>query len=84
MIGKNKSTIGLELKRNSGGRGSRTKQAQSLADSREELEHQPYVQTNELKRKITKRLKKKWSPEQISNRLKLEKKISKFGNDIYI
>jgi transposase, IS30 family len=83
VIGKNKSTIGRELKRNSGGRGYRPQQAQRLADSREELKHRPYVMTEPLKKEITKRLKKKWSPEQISNRLKLEKKPSASTETIY-
>jgi IS30 family transposase len=42
-IGKNKSTVGREVKRNSGGRGYRPMQAQYFAESREKLKHQPYV-----------------------------------------
>jgi len=83
VICKDKSTIGRELKRNSGGRGYRPKQAQSLAESREELKHQPYVLIEKLKKEITKRLVKKWSPEQISNRLKLERKPSASTETIY-
>lgn len=82
-IGKNKSTIGRELKRNSGGRGYRPKQAQGFAEAREELKHQPYALTDELKIEIKKRLEKKWSPEQISNRLRLENRASVSSETIY-
>jgi transposase, IS30 family len=83
VIGKNKSTIGRELKRNSGGRGYRVKQAQAFAEAREELKHVPYVLSDELKGEIKKRLAKKWSPEQISNRLRLENKPSASAETIY-
>jgi IS30 family transposase len=83
VIGKDKSTIGRELRRNSGGRGYRVRQAQAFAEAREELKHVPYVLTDELKREITKRLEKKWSPEQISNRLKFENKPSASAETIY-
>lgn len=83
LVEKNKSTIGREIKRNSGGRGYRPKQAQGRAEAREKLKHSPYVLTDELKKEIRKRLKKKWSPEQISNRLKLENKPSASVETIY-
>lgn len=82
-IGKNKSTIGREIKRNSGKRGYRPKQAQDFASSREQSKHLPYVLTDQLKKEIEKKLHKKWSPEQISNRLKLEKKDSASTETIY-
>jgi IS30 family transposase len=62
VIGKDKSAIGRELKRNSCRSGYRTIQAQALADSPEALKHQPYVLTDELDREITKRLKKSGLP----------------------
>ncbi|HXH31280.1 MAG TPA: IS30 family transposase [Bacteriovoracaceae bacterium] len=72
VIGKNKSTIGRELKRNSGKCGYRPKQAQRFAQAREDLKHRAWVLTDELKSDIFNRLNKKWSPEQISNRLRVE------------
>jgi IS30 family transposase len=83
VIGKNKSTVGRELRRNTGGRGYRVKQAQCFAEAREELKHVPYVLTEPLKKDISKRLKMKWSPEQISNRLKFENKRSASAETIY-
>ncbi len=83
VIGKNKSTVGRELRRNTGGRGYRVRQAQCLAVAREELKHVPYVLTETLKKDISKRLRMKWSPEQISNRLKLENKPSASAETIY-
>jgi IS30 family transposase len=82
-IGKDKSTVGRELKRNTGGRGYRVKQAQRFAEAREELKHVPYVVTESLKKEISKRLIKKWSPEQISNRLKLERRPTASAETIY-
>jgi IS30 family transposase len=83
VIGKNKSTVGRELRRNTGGRGYRVRQAQSFAAAREELKHVPHVLTEPLKKDISKRLRMKWSPEQISNRLKLENKPSASAETIY-
>lgn len=83
MLGKHKSTIGREIKRNTGGRGYRYKQAQRLADEREATKHRPYKMTEETCAEIKKRLKKKWSPEQISNRLRLEERPSVSTETIY-
>jgi len=83
VIGKNKSTVGRELRRNTGGRGYRVRQAQSFAVAREELKHVPYVLTGPLKKDISKRLRMKWSPEQISNRLRVENKPSASAETIY-
>ncbi len=46
ILGFHKSTIGRELKRNSGGRGYRFKQAQDFADTREALKHFPLKMTD--------------------------------------
>jgi transposase, IS30 family len=83
IINKHKSTIGREIKRNSGGRGYRPKQAQTLAEAREALKHCPYKMDAELTAKATELLHKKWSPEQISNRLKYEKRPSASAETIY-
>lgn len=83
FIGKDKSTVGREITRNSGGRGYRPKQAQRFAEEREAAKHGPYRMTKQTCAEIKKRLKKKWSPEQISNRLKLEKKPSVSAETIY-
>lgn len=82
-IGKDKSTVSRELRRNKGGRGYRPKQAQRLATEREATKHRPYKMTEGTCAEIKSRLEKKWSPEQISNRLKLEKKPTVSAETIY-
>lgn len=71
-LGFNKSTIGREISRNTGGRGYRPKQAQRTAESREQAKHWPYKLNPVVMTMIVERLELKWSPEQISNRLRLE------------
>jgi IS30 family transposase len=71
-LGFHKCTISREIDRNSGHRGYRPKQAQRKADGRQE--HRSWLRKwdGHLERKVRRLLKKKWSPEQISQRLKLE------------
>jgi IS30 family transposase len=71
-LGFDKSTISREILRNSGKRGYRPKQAQEKAETR--LEHRSWLRkwAGQLARRVRKLLKKKWSPQQISERLKLE------------
>jgi IS30 family transposase len=82
-LGKHRSTISREIKRNSGGRGYRINQAQRLAEAREAAKHAPYVMTEELKATVNQLLKKKWSPEQISNRLAKENLPTASAETIY-
>ena len=71
-LGFHKSTIGREILRNTGARGYRPKQAHLLAVSREESKHGPYKMNPVIMNNIIERLEAKWSPEQISNRLRME------------
>lgn len=71
-LGFHKGTISREIKRNSGLRGYRPKQAQSKAERRQECRSWLRKWDGHLARKVRRLLKKKWSPEQISQRLKLE------------
>ncbi|MFM8834855.1 MAG: IS30 family transposase [Cytophagales bacterium] len=71
-LGFNKSTIGREITRNKGLKGYRPKQAQAFAEAREESKHGPYKMNPVLMSQIIERLELKWSPEQISNRLRVE------------
>ena len=82
-VGKHRSTITREIKRNSGGRGYRLKQAQRLAIEREEGKHTAYKLTDDLKLEIKRLLGKKWSPEQISCRLRREGRSSVSAETIY-
>lgn len=65
-LGKNKSTISREIKRNSGKRGYRYKQAHTISVLRK-INSKKYIRLNPLlQRLIERKLKKEWSPEQIS------------------
>ncbi len=84
QIDKHRSTVHREIKRNSGSRGYRVRQAQMLAESREANKHQAYKMNDEvLMAEVIELLNKKWSPEQISNRFKLENKPSISAETIY-
>lgn len=82
-LGFNKSTIGREISRNKGLRGYRPRQAQHLAKSREQAKLGPYKLNPIIMAMITDRLELKWSPEQISNRLKLEDEADISTETIY-
>lgn len=71
-LGFHKSTISREVRRNTGGRGYKPKQAQRLANSRQDHLSKLRKWNKALEKKVRKLLKKKWSPEQISERLKHE------------
>lgn len=82
-IGFNKGTISRELKRNRGDRGYRHKQAHSKALERQSHLFNARSFSDEIKSEVTRLLKQKWSPEQISKRLKLENKTSVSHETIY-
>lgn len=78
------STISREIRRNSGKRGYRYKQAHQKAESRRRNESTKVKKmVPKLVSTIKDMLKKKFSPEQISGRLKLEKKASISHESIY-
>lgn len=81
--GFDKSTISREIARNTGGRGYRPKQAQRLCDERQLYRLRPKKMTPEMVSRIRGKLEIKWSPEQISNRLKQEGLSSVSAETIY-
>jgi IS30 family transposase len=69
VLGRDRSTIYRELSRNAGGRGYRPKQAQRTADQRRlACRREPKMNDPELKKYVTRKLKRKWSPDQIAGR----------------
>lgn len=82
-LGFNKSSIGREISRNTGLKGYRPKQAHRWALSREQAKHGPYKLNPVVITMIVERLELKWSPEQISNRLKLESRAAISTETIY-
>lgn len=75
-VGKNVSTISREMMRNTGGRGYRFHQADNKAIERRRVASRERKKlTGGLEQEIREKLLEKWSPEQISGRLKLEGKM---------
>jgi len=69
-LGRDRSTIYRELTRNRGGRGYRPQQAQRFAEERREgCRREARMNHPELKKYVCRRLKIKWSPEQIAGRV---------------
>lgn len=70
-LGRSASTISRELRRNRGGRGYRPKQAQQKAQERAQ---RPGVRrfTDSVRRYVEEHLRKGWTPEAISGRMRLE------------
>lgn len=83
QVGLHKSTVSRELRRNAGERGYRPKQAQTKADARQVFRQLPRKLTESMKAIIAKFLRETWSPEQISNRLKLDGHESVSHETIY-
>jgi transposase, IS30 family len=70
LMGRDRSTIHRELKRNAGQRGYRPKQAQRLADERRLASRRPHKMDDaDVHRYVQDRLEKHWSPEQIAGRV---------------
>lgn len=82
-LGFNKSTISKELSRNRGERGYRHKQANEKALERQTHLTSPRTFSDEIKDEVSQLLKMKWSPEQISARMKLEGKATVSHESIY-
>lgn len=70
LMGRDRSTIHRELKRNAGQRGYRPKQAQRLADERRLASRRPHKMDDpDVHQYVRDRLDKCWSPEQIAGRV---------------
>ena len=82
-LGRHKSTISREIKRNAGKRGYRPKQANEKALQRKQLAYKAVKWTSDVENMIIKLLNKEWSPEQISAWLKMRKNISISHQRIY-
>lgn len=74
ILGRDKSTISREIRRNRGLRGYRPKQAQRLAEERRQAKAQTHIHL-ETWMLVERLLREDWSPEQISNWLASEKEL---------
>lgn len=73
LMNKHRSTIYRELRRNSSAFGYRPKQAQRLCQRRREsCGRRPKLQDAELRFYVSEQLRRAWSPDQISGRLRLD------------
>jgi len=82
-LGFHRSSVGREVARNTGGRGYRPKQAQRLTEERERSKYGPSKMNPVMISLIEERLEQKWSPEQISNRLRRDGEPSVSTETIY-
>ena len=70
LMGRHRSTIHRELKRNAGQRGYRPKQAQRVADERGQASRRPHKMDDPaVYQYVQSKLEKRWSPEQIAGRV---------------
>jgi IS30 family transposase len=73
LMGRDRSTIHRELKRNMGQRGYRPKQAQRLAEERRLKSRRPHkMDEPDVHQYVQDRLEKCWSPEQIAGRVQCD------------
>jgi IS30 family transposase len=73
LMGRDRSTIHRELKRNMGQRGYRPKQAQRLAEERRLASRRPHkMDEPDVHQYVQDRLEKCWSPEQIAGRVQCD------------
>lgn len=72
LLGRSRSTLYRELKRNTGRRGYRPRQAQHLAAKRERLKTRDRKMTPSVVAYIQEKLRLQWSPEQIAEVMKTD------------
>ena len=82
-LNRSKSTISREIARNSGLKGYRPKQANEKAMCRRRESHKSIRFTDEIKSLVEEYIRIDWSPEQVSNYLRLEHDLSISTEMIY-
>ena len=82
-MGRSHTSLSREIRRNKGDRGYRHKQAHRKAQARHKTKPKALKMTGELIVYVREKLKEYWSPEQISGRLLIEKKVSLCHETIY-
>jgi len=71
LMGRHRSTIFRELKRNTGKRGYRPKKAQCLADARRLSCRRPWkMDDSDVRQYVEDKLARRWSPDQIAGRVR--------------
>lgn len=82
-LNRSQPTISREIQRNTGLKGYRHQQADSLAKERHMTKEKVVKLTPEILLLIDELIKDKWSPEQVAGRLKKDKVISLHHESIY-
>ena len=82
-LDRSQSSISRELRRNTGQKGYRHKQADRMAYERHKNKYKSVKLTKEIKRVIKCHLEEDWSPEQIAGRLKNNDVVSLHHETIY-
>jgi IS30 family transposase len=82
-LNRTQSTISREIKRNSGQRGYRHKQAHALSQNRHKIKAKCIKLTPDIKQKINTYIGNDWSPEQVVGWLKKEGDVSLHHETIY-
>jgi IS30 family transposase len=82
-LGINQSTISREIRRNTGKKGYRHQQAESLCQERHQEKPKQVKMTEDVTSIIDRYIREDWSPEQIAGRLKEENIISLHHETIY-
>lgn len=82
-VGTSQATVSRELKRNTGQRGYRHKQAQGKAEERRHNASKAVKMTELMIARVDQKLSEKWSPEQISGWLSVEHEESLSHERIY-
>ena len=81
LIGRHKSTISRELRRNAGRRGYRPKQASELAIERFDQSRNAYTVAHWAKEEVSALLRLQWSPEQVASRLSKKRRMKKINDE---
>lgn len=82
-LGRSQSSLSRELKRNTGQRGYRHKQAERMTQKRHTEKAKSVKLTDAIKRRISDDIRNDWSPEQVSGRLEHEGVVKLCHETIY-
>ncbi len=82
-LGRSQSTFSRELRRNTGQRGYRHKQANDKAEERHKEKIKSIKLTDDIKLRIERDIKDDWSPEQVVGRLEQEGVIKLHHETVY-
>lgn len=83
LLERDKSSISREIRRNTGKRGYRPKQAHQLAEGRRKAVPKYKAMTDEMIESIESEIRHEWSPEQVSGRAKLDGRPTVSHETIY-